>query len=82
MSVIPKGNLVVIGGPTMSIAQLKDATHVLSTAIQSTLKEPTVAGFARATPPQEGIIRENPKSTQSSPKAKLQPDSKDEEAPT
>ena len=34
-----KGNLVIIGGPTMSIAQLKDATHVLTTAIQSTLKE-------------------------------------------
>jgi len=27
----------------MSIAQLKDATHVLSTAIQSTLKEPTTS---------------------------------------
>ena len=42
----------------------------------------TVTGFARATPPQEGIIRETPKSTQPSPKAKLQPDSEDEEAPT
>ena len=30
-----------------------------------------VAGFARVTPPQEGIIRETPKSTQPSPKAKL-----------
>jgi len=30
-----------------------------------------VAGFARATPPQEGIIQETPKSTQPSPKAKL-----------
>jgi len=30
-----------------------------------------VAGFARATPPQEGIIRETPKSTQPNPKAKL-----------
>ena len=42
----------------------------------------TVAGFARATPPQEGIVRETPKSTQPSPKAKLQPDSEDEEATT
>ena len=41
-----------------------------------------VAGFARATPPQEGIIRETPKSTQPSPKTKLQPDSEDKEAPT
>ena len=30
-----------------------------------------VAGFAHATPPQEGIIRETPKSTQPSPKAEL-----------
>ena len=30
-----------------------------------------VAGFARATPPQEGIVRETPKSTQPSPKAEL-----------
>ena len=41
-----------------------------------------VAGFTCATPPQEGIIRETPKSTQPSPKAKLQPDSEDEEDPT
>jgi len=34
-------------------------------------RTPCVAGFARATPPQEGIIRETPKSTQPSPKAKL-----------
>jgi len=38
-----KGNLVVIRGPATSIAQLKDATHVLTTAIQSTLKEPTTS---------------------------------------
>ena len=31
----------------------------------------TVTGFARATPPQEGIVRETPKSTQPSPKAEL-----------
>ena len=30
-----------------------------------------VAGFARATPPQEGIVSETPKSTQPSPKAEL-----------
>jgi len=34
-------------------------------------KASTVAGFARATPPQEGIVRETPKSTQPSPKAEL-----------
>jgi len=44
----PKGNLVVIGGPATSIAQLKDATHVLTTAIQSTLKEPTTSLASRA----------------------------------
>jgi len=36
----PKGNLVIIRGPATSIAQLKDATHVLTTAIQSMLPEP------------------------------------------
>ena len=46
------------------------------------VNDATVAGFARATPPQEGIVRETPKSTQPSPKAKLQPDSEDEEATT
>jgi len=44
----PKGNLVVIGGPAMSIAQLKDATQVLTTAIQSTLKEPTTSLTSQA----------------------------------
>src|SRR6266581_4521052 len=44
----PKGNLVVIRGPTTSIAQLKDATHVLTTAIQSTLKEPTTSLASQA----------------------------------
>ena len=43
-----KGNLVVIGGPATSITQLKDATHVLTTAIQSTLKEPTTSLTSRA----------------------------------
>jgi len=38
-----KGNLVVIRGPATSIAQLKDATHVLTTAIQSMLKELTTS---------------------------------------
>jgi len=41
-----------------------------------------VAGFARATLPQEGITHESPKSTQPDPKAKLQPDSEDEDSPT
>jgi len=36
----PKGNLVIIRGPATSIVQLKDTTHVLTTAIQSTLPEP------------------------------------------
>jgi len=44
----PKGNLVVIGGPATSIAQLKDATHILTTAIQSTLKELTTSLASRA----------------------------------
>jgi len=35
------------------------------------VEEGAVAGFARATPPQEGIVRETPKSTQPSPKAEL-----------
>ena len=39
----PKGNLVIIRGPATSIAQLKDATHVLTTAIQSTLPELTTS---------------------------------------
>jgi len=40
-----------------------------------------VAGFARATLPQEGIAHESPKSTRPDPKAKLQPDSEDEDSP-
>jgi len=44
----PKGNLVVIRGPATSIAQLKDATHILTTTIQSTLKEPTTSLASRA----------------------------------
>ena len=40
---MPKGNLVIIRGPATSIAQLKDATQVLTTAIQSTLPEPTTS---------------------------------------
>jgi len=35
--------LVVIGGPATSIAQLKDATYILTTTIQSTLPEPTTS---------------------------------------
>ena len=46
------------------------------------LKVIGVAGFARATLPQEGIAYESPKSTQPDPKAKLQPDSEDEGPPT
>jgi len=38
---------------------------------KSVLQGGIVAGFAHPTPPQEGIIRETPKSTQPSPKAKL-----------
>jgi len=41
-----------------------------------------VAGKARATLPQEGIAYESPKSTQPGPKAKLQPDSEDEDPST
>jgi len=44
----PKGNLVVIRGPAMSIAQLKDATHVLTTAIQFTLPEPMTSLASQA----------------------------------
>jgi len=44
----PKGNLVVIGGPATSITQLKDATHVLTTTIQSMLKELTTSLASRA----------------------------------
>jgi len=44
----PKGNLVVIGGPATSIAQLKDATHVLTTAIQSMLPEPMTSLASQA----------------------------------
>jgi len=40
-------------------------------AAQPSTNPQAVAGFARATLPQEGIERENPKSTQSAPKAKL-----------
>jgi len=44
----PKGNLVVIRGLATSIAQLKDATHILTTAIQSTLPEPTTSLASQA----------------------------------
>jgi len=45
---------------TLHVAMPAPPTHTLG-----------VAGFARATPPQEGIMRETPKSTQPGPKAKL-----------
>jgi len=44
----PKGNLVIIGSPATSIAQLKDATHVLTTAIQSTLPKLMTSLASRA----------------------------------
>jgi len=42
----PKGNLVIIRGPATS--QLKDATHVLTTTIQSMLPEPTTSLASQA----------------------------------
>jgi len=44
----PKGNLVVIRGPATSIAQLKDTTHILTTAIQSMLPKPTTSLTSQA----------------------------------
>ena len=64
------------------VISIPSASRDSSLVIQSKMHANFVAGFARATPPQEGIVQETPKSTQPSPKAKLQPDSEDEEAPT
>ena len=44
----PKGNLVVVGGPATSLAQLKDATSLITNTIQSTLPEPTTSLASRA----------------------------------
>ena len=44
----PKGNLVIVGGPATSLAQLKDATHLITNTIQSTLPEPTTSLASRA----------------------------------
>ena len=45
---MPKGNLVVVGGPATSLAQLKDATSLVTNTIQSTLPEPTTSLASRA----------------------------------
>ena len=43
-----KGNLVVVGGPATSLTQLKDATHLITNTIQSTLPEPKTSLASRA----------------------------------
>ena len=45
---MPKGNLVMVGGPATSLAQLKDTTHLITNTIQSTLPEPTTSLVSRA----------------------------------
>ena len=44
----PKGNLVVVGGPATSLAQLKDTTSLITNTIQSTLPEPKTSLASRA----------------------------------
>jgi len=65
-----------------AVVGVSSAGHDAAAVVVAGNTAVVVAGFACATPPQEGIVRETPKSTQPSPKAKLQPDSEDEEAPT
>jgi len=59
----------------------RDFLRIVNAAYHSLFKDPSVMGFACATPPQEGITCENPKSTRPDPKAKLQPNCEDEDSP-